>query len=493
MRRDHASVYNLAVGAVRPFVLQSGPGNTKNRITPALVVARWDVTPGSMLVLTGEDNANLWHGVPKDTTVTELRVSIGFREETMHSIKTARVVPTPPPPATGNPASAPAPAPTPMPTRSRKPTAGHDRVQIGRRVFPVRLVAAFATGPLQGFGTLPITHVAPAGLIPWSSVPVHATGDAPAGMPMATCHACVPADGDGPRAQRGHRRGVAAHACPGAPCPPTSTQRRRRARMREAGGPATRAMHACPRRRAMHAAHHPGTACMHAHGALPCAHAQCDVQQACTPQRRTTSLHAHGPVPRPPAGEGVARTQWGAMPTGDEASVDAESAIDQLRRDLARQANRAAFTKLSASVDPAFPRRMLGETVDSVATETATRLTSVDAAHRRSTTRAPHERACNDTGLLVAALRADVVDATRAIRADPRTAADTFTCGKIFHHIPLGVALAGVTVTTNAVVELDGSTDSITAHVEGFPGRGSSDLLTIAELQHVEVKAPKTI
>ena len=136
---------------------------------------------------------------------------------------------------------------------------------------------------------------------------------------------------------------------------------------------------------------------------------------------------------------------------------------------------------------------MLGEAVDSVATETATHLTTVDAADRRTTMHALHERARNDTGLLVAALRADAADATHAIRADLRTAADTFMYGKVFHHIPLGVALAGMTVTTNAVVELDGSTDSITAYIEGFLERGSSDLLTIAELQHIEAKAPKTI
>ena len=51
------------------------------------VLQEFPMSPGDLFVLTPEANVNYSHCVPKDPTVTELRVSLVFRHVTKHWIK----------------------------------------------------------------------------------------------------------------------------------------------------------------------------------------------------------------------------------------------------------------------------------------------------------------------------------------------------------------------------------------------------------------------
>lgn len=77
---NHTAVYNCVLcesQGERPFRITDADGRT---------VCEWLTTHGSMVLLTAEDNARLWHSVPKNPSITGLRISVVFREATRKKI-----------------------------------------------------------------------------------------------------------------------------------------------------------------------------------------------------------------------------------------------------------------------------------------------------------------------------------------------------------------------------------------------------------------------
>ena len=84
---DQTPIYNLSFGAVRPFLicdLKSSGQKDRRKLT---IVHEYNMHPGDMIVLPHTVNRDYTHCVPRDTGVTGLRISLGFRRLTKHWIR----------------------------------------------------------------------------------------------------------------------------------------------------------------------------------------------------------------------------------------------------------------------------------------------------------------------------------------------------------------------------------------------------------------------
>lgn len=84
---DQTPIYNLSFGTVRPFLicdLKSMGQKDRRKLT---IVHEYNMHPGDMIVLPHTVNRDYTHCVPRDTGVTGLRISLGFRRLTKHWIR----------------------------------------------------------------------------------------------------------------------------------------------------------------------------------------------------------------------------------------------------------------------------------------------------------------------------------------------------------------------------------------------------------------------
>ena len=77
------NIYNVAFGAVRPFIFTTlaalGKTLGKDKEIDSHIVREFPMTAGSLIVLSPTLNTALVHGVPKDSSITDLRISLVFR------------------------------------------------------------------------------------------------------------------------------------------------------------------------------------------------------------------------------------------------------------------------------------------------------------------------------------------------------------------------------------------------------------------------------
>ena len=80
---SNSNIYNVAFGAVRPFIFTTlaalGKTLGKDKEIDSHIVREFPMTAGSLIVLSPTLNTALAHGVPKDSSVTDLRISLVFR------------------------------------------------------------------------------------------------------------------------------------------------------------------------------------------------------------------------------------------------------------------------------------------------------------------------------------------------------------------------------------------------------------------------------
>ena len=74
-----SQIFNIALGAVRPFVITSLGCLGKAERADMEILEEFPMSPGDLYVLEGGVNACFGHAVPRDPTVTELRVPWVFR------------------------------------------------------------------------------------------------------------------------------------------------------------------------------------------------------------------------------------------------------------------------------------------------------------------------------------------------------------------------------------------------------------------------------
>lgn len=72
-------IFNVALGAVRPFLVTSLASLGKAERADMEIVAAFPMQPGDLYVLEGEINRRFGHGVPRDPRIKDLRVSWVFR------------------------------------------------------------------------------------------------------------------------------------------------------------------------------------------------------------------------------------------------------------------------------------------------------------------------------------------------------------------------------------------------------------------------------
>ena len=70
---------NIALGAVRPFVITTLSCLGKAERADMEILEEFPMSPGDLYVLAGDVNARFGHAVPRDPSITELRVSWVFR------------------------------------------------------------------------------------------------------------------------------------------------------------------------------------------------------------------------------------------------------------------------------------------------------------------------------------------------------------------------------------------------------------------------------
>ena len=80
---SNSNIYNVAFGAVRPFIFTTlaalGKTLGKDKEIDSHIVKEFPMTAGSLIVLSPTLNTALAHGVPKDSSITDLRISLVFR------------------------------------------------------------------------------------------------------------------------------------------------------------------------------------------------------------------------------------------------------------------------------------------------------------------------------------------------------------------------------------------------------------------------------
>ena len=74
-----SQIFNIALGAVRPFVITSLGCLGKAERADMEIIEEFPMSPGDLYVLEGDVNARFGHAVPRDPAVKELRVSWVFR------------------------------------------------------------------------------------------------------------------------------------------------------------------------------------------------------------------------------------------------------------------------------------------------------------------------------------------------------------------------------------------------------------------------------
>ena len=74
-----SQIFNIALGAARPFVITTLSCLGKAERADMEILEEFPMSPGDLYVLAGDVNARFGHAVPKDPSITELRVSWVFR------------------------------------------------------------------------------------------------------------------------------------------------------------------------------------------------------------------------------------------------------------------------------------------------------------------------------------------------------------------------------------------------------------------------------
>ena len=70
-----SQIFNIALGAVRPFVITALGSLGKAERAEIEILEEFQMSPGDLYVLEGGVNARFGHAVPRDTAITEQRVS----------------------------------------------------------------------------------------------------------------------------------------------------------------------------------------------------------------------------------------------------------------------------------------------------------------------------------------------------------------------------------------------------------------------------------
>ena len=75
----NSRIFNVALGAVRPFIVTSLASLGKAERADMDILAEFPMQPGDLYILEGDVNKRFGHGVPRDPQVKDLRVSWVFR------------------------------------------------------------------------------------------------------------------------------------------------------------------------------------------------------------------------------------------------------------------------------------------------------------------------------------------------------------------------------------------------------------------------------